>query len=77
MAMKIRLDVFKSSGKYYAMRILLDMIQEPEQPFPGERVFSITADIENITFSAFEEKARQEARQLGIDYVINLDPSFP
>ena len=37
MAMKIRLDVFKSSGKYYAMRILLDMIQEPEQPFPGER----------------------------------------
>ena len=40
-------------------------------------MFSITADIENSTFSAFEEKARQEARQLGIDYVINLDPSFP
>ncbi|HDQ16803.1 MAG TPA: hypothetical protein ENN31_01625 [Candidatus Vogelbacteria bacterium] len=76
MAIRIKLDVFKVNGKYYAIRVLLDLVQDVELSHLGlgEKVFSITGDVENSTFSAFEEKARQKARELGINHVINLDP---
>lgn len=71
---RVCIVVSRKGRKYFATRFFADG-NELTEIHPSEIIFSVTERVKSdADLKRLKEKARKEARQLGIHHVVNLDP---